>query len=463
MSDTSRRVLISCIVIIVVLCLCASAVAIASALGLIVTRSNGPVLQIPGFSNQGSNPVTPQPTATMTEVDIQAKMDEIQKQVIELRGLQPNGEVKRALMTPAELRQRVIDDFQKEYNPEDARDDTLALAAFGLLPADFNLHDFLVDLYSEQIAGFYDRKTKEMFVIQGESFLGPERMTYAHEYTHALQDQNFDIEKGLNYNDASCKNDTERCAAILALIEGDASLLETDWLKSDATTQERKEIMDFYGNLKSPVYDSAPDYLKADFLFPYQQGLNFVQTLHDEGGWKAVDEAYHNPPVSTEQIMHPERYPGDLPVSVSIPDVSAVLGKGWIEISDGVLGEWYTFLVLGNGNLPDTRLSERQAQNAAEGWGGDTYFVYYNETEKATTLILVTEWDKEKEANEFWRAFEQYGTARFGTPEEKSSNTITWSSANTASVFSWSGTRTIWIIAPEANTVQQLKGLIEGQ
>jgi hypothetical protein len=178
---------------------------------------------------------------------------------------------------------------------------------------------------------------------------------------------------------------------------------------------------------------------------------------------EAVNEAYLNLPVSTEQILHPERFPVDQPVPVAMPDVNAALGTGWEEISQGVLGEWYTFLVLGSGVQPNTRLSERQAKNAAEGWGGDAYAVFYNEEEEATSLILITEWDEEKDASEFWRAFEQYGTARFGTPQEKSDDTITWTSDPINSLFTRSGSRTIWIMAPEVDMVNQLKVLTENQ
>jgi hypothetical protein len=81
-------------------------------------------------------------------------------------------------------------------------------------------------------------------------------------------------------------------------------------------------------------------------MFPYMSGMEFAQSLFDRGGWDAIDAAYANPPVSTEQILHPDRYPADQPVTVELPDLQSVLGDGWTELYTNVLGEWYTYLIL---------------------------------------------------------------------------------------------------------------------
>ena len=215
MDDSSRRVLISCIVIVIVICLCLSVASIAGTVGVLLFRKNPISINLPIKNSD------PPPETRLTDVEIEQQMDEIQTQVSELRGLPSTGPVSRALLTSDELRQHVLDDFLKDYTPEEAQNDAISLAAFGLLQSDFDLHSFLLELYSEQIAGFYDHETKEMFVVQGESFQGSERLTYAHEFQHVLQDQNYDIQNGLNYKDEVCEIESERCAAIQALLEGD--------------------------------------------------------------------------------------------------------------------------------------------------------------------------------------------------------------------------------------------------
>jgi hypothetical protein len=323
------------------------------------------------------------------------------------------------------------------------------------------LRNFLLELYSEQIAGFYDQKTKEMYVVQGESFQGSERMTYAHEFTHVLQDQNYDIQNGLNYKDDTCKLESERCAAIQALLEGDASLSELIWFQTYATDQDKKDILAKYSDYKSPVYDNAPDFMKEDFLFPYQQGQEFVQTLYNQGGWNAIDQAYKDLPTSTEQILHPEKYPSDQPVSVSLPDLSTSLGSGWKEVDKGVLGEWYTYLVLAHGQDPHSRLSEKTASTASQGWGGDAYAVYYNKDTNQTTMSLKTVWDSQKDAEEFIQAFETFSTDRFGQPATQTNGSVTWETSDSFTGLYHQGSQTVWIYAPDENTAQSFLPQIE--
>lgn len=484
MDNTTRRIVASCAVILLVICVCLSIATISGAGLFILNRSGAsapPILEtsLPtqpttasptaetlepetateppreGTNESPTSQPTPQADSTAPQsslpLEITRQMDQIQKELIDLRELQPNQPVERELLTPEQLRQRVIQDFLKDYSKEEARHDAISLAAFGLLKPGFDLYDLNVDLLSEQVAGFYDDETKKMYIVQGEGFQGPERLTYAHEYDHALQDQNYDIENGLNFNDKACEKDTERCAAVQSLLEGDASLLEIEWLSTYASPQDLTDIQRFYSNYQSPVYDSAPAFLKEDFIFPYTYGQSFVNYLHDEGGWNALDQAYKNPPVSTEQILHPEKYPNDTPVSVSLPDLSARLGEGWQEVDRGVMGEWYTYLILAFGLDQHARIGEAESQAAAAGWGGDAYEVYYNEQKDETLMVLQTTWDSQKDAAEFGTAFQQYADARFG-----SSGGQIWEIPGTYLQFHINGLATTWLQAPDSATAQSV-------
>ncbi|HZD57657.1 MAG TPA: hypothetical protein VE136_13070 [Anaerolineales bacterium] len=249
---------------------------------------------------------------------------------------------------------------------------------------------------------------------------------------------------------------TEHCAAVQSLLEGDASLLEIEWLSTYASSQDLTDIQRFYSNYQSPVYDSAPAFLKEDFVFPYVNGQSFASALHDQGGWKAVDEAYKNPPVSTEQILHPEKYPNDTPVTVSLPDLSNSLGNGWQEVDHGVLGEWYTYLILAFGSDQNARIGETESQTAAAGWGGDAYKVYYNERNDGTAMVLQTTWDSHADAAEFGTAFQQYANTRFGTSKSNIAAGETWETAGTYVEFHASGLTTTWLQAPDAATAQAM-------
>ncbi|NIM92997.1 MAG: hypothetical protein GTO18_04710 [Anaerolineales bacterium] len=400
-------------------------------------------------------------TATPTESsstyitpELSAEMDELQNQVEELRGLEPTGPVKRTLLTPEELRENVINDFFEDYTEEEARDDARVLALMGLLDEDFDLYNFYIDLYSEQVAGYYDDELEQMFVVQGVEFGGTERLTYTHEYNHVLQDQTFDIEEGLNLSDEACEDDGERCSAIIALLEGDAVLLEEQWLRTYATTKDYSDILEFYENFESPVYDSAPAFLQDDLLFPYIYGIEFVSHEHMEGGWPAVDELYRNPPTTTEHILHPGRYPWDQPRIIQAPDLTSALGNGWREIEIDVLGEWYTHLMLSE------YIDQDVSFEAAEGWGGDTYVALYQDDLNEGSILLLTTWDTVDDAREFFGAFTDYGDERFGAGS-KSINQATWDTAGENVLFELWGNQTLWILSPNAETTDRIREAVE--
>ncbi len=384
-----------------------------------------------------------------------SQMETIQEQVIHMRGLSPNGTFSREMLSTEQLRQELIETFEEEMNEFDSWEYTLALSIFGLLNEDFDIYHFHIDLLTEQIAGYYDHESKEMVLIAGTEFGGPERLTYAHEYTHALQDQNFDIENGLGYNDEACEGDSERCAAIEALLEGDATLSETQWFLHYATDEDHADLMAFYNDMEMPNMDQASAFLGQDLLFPYQYGYDFVQNLFDRGGWEAVNQAYQNPPVSTEQILHPERYPSDVPVPMNLPDLLPILGEGWNEVEGDVIGEWYIYLILAFGLDEDARINESRAARAAEGWEGDAYAVYHHAHNQSTAMVFKSLWETPNETKEFVNAFTTYATRRFGDPTEQNES-IFWKDENGIHAFYWEDTSTIWIFAPDQVTAESI-------
>ena len=465
----NKRIGITCLVILVSACLLIGIIA-AAGVGVYLWDQNNPQLTITAaptlaiLPNATSCPVdsclAPTINATAAVVPttelpkrIARSMDQIQEEVIEIRGLQPNTEIPRALLTPDQLRQNVIDDFLAEYTQDDADQDVITLSILGLLPSDFDLMTFYEDLYSEQIAGYYDNETKEMYVVSGSGFNGPEKMTYSHEFTHILQDQNYDFENGLRLSDEACGEESERCAATSALIEGDASLTEYLWYFQYATDQDQSDVQTFYESFQSPVYDSAPEYMKSDFLFPYSSGQEFVQVLHDQGGWQAINNTYANPPVSTEQILHPSRYPGDTPVKVNLPDLTSALGEGWEQIESDVVGEWYAYLILAKGYAPESKLDDAVAREAAEGWGGDAFQVYHNANSDQTVLIMKTTWDTGWDAKEYYEAFTQYGETRWGSPDSQGDALTSWQTDSQLATIQCNSPTTLVVIAPNKITI----------
>ncbi len=385
------------------------------------------------------------------DAELRAAMDCIEEQVMTLRGLQTTAPVERILLTQSQLRQRIIDDFLAEYSEEEARDEVLVFSLFGLLPQDFDLYNFYIDFFEEQIAGFYDDSQEEMAVICGSGFSGWERLIYSHEFTHALQDQTYDLEEGLGFNEESCDLDSQRCAGIQALIEGDATLLQLQWMNAYASQEDLVQAMEYINNLDTPVFNSAPAFLSKDLLFPYEAGMNFVNSIFRDGKWAAVDAVYQDPPSSTEQILHPERYPHDGPVKLIVPEALNSLESGWILLEADTLGEWRTQLVL------TEQLLRSAAEPAAEGWGGDVYHVYHNESNGENLLLLVTQWDTIKDVHEFSAAFIDYLEARFGELTSTSSYVSVWDSTEAYVYFERNSNQTLWILAPDSDRADVLR------
>lgn len=366
-------------------------------------------------SGQANEPVT----LTVTIVDSSAALfltgpdpnaelrATIEANVVELRGLAPLEPVQPTLFTTAQLQQRVTEDFD-DYTPEEAARDALVLSAFDFIEPDFDLYSFFIDLYSEQISGFYDPQTAEFVVVSDDDHLDPyEQTVHAHEYVHALQDQYYELGR---LSDGSL--DSEAGAALRALAEGDATLVQFLYIFGGYLT--RAEINELAGSLEgveSAVLDDAPPLFANQLEFPYTYGLEFVRYLFAEsGGFEGVDAAWANLPQSTEQIIHPERYlAGDLPQLVSLVPLTGTLGSGWQQLDEDIFGEFYLRQYLGQ------QLDEEAVDQAATGWGGDRYTVFWNATAEQLVMALRLAWDTAVDKAEFTDLYAAYPAALFGT------------------------------------------------
>ncbi len=450
-----RTVLITVVIVIVVTCVCFSVLGLTGLGVSLVWPLNR---QTEEFTPPVEEPVLPPDDESHLSPELKTAMDQIQTEVIRIRGLTPTDSVPRTLISSDELQDIVVNDFFADYSETDASQDVVMLSMLGLLPEGFDLRQFYLALYGEQIAGFYDDDIKAMYVVKGMGFGGSEKLTYAHEYTHVLQDQVFDLQEGLGYNDEACEVDSERCAAVQALIEGDATLTETIWFQSYATDDDYQDVLDFYNAFESPVFDSAPPYMAADLYFPYEKGQVFVQLLYNEGGYAAVDAAYRNLPVSTEQILHPDRYPDDVPLTVILPDLAESMGAGWSLLDQNVMGEWYTYLILSQAFDESHRIDETQAETAAEGWGGDGYGFYTNESTGEMVFFLDSLWDTNADASEFAAAFKTYASQRWDSVDLDIGDVSAWSNDSFTILFSHEKDRTIWVMSPTPAMSQMILG-----
>lgn len=342
-------------------------------------------------------------TSTGTLSDPNAELRaEIETAVSELRRLEPMEPVVTTLLTPEQLRQRVETDLLEEYNAAEVATDLLVLSSFDFLAPDFPLLDFTRDLYTEQIAGFYDPETNEFVVVSADDTLDAlEQATYAHEYIHALQDQHFDLDL---LDDETLNADAS--LALRSLAEGEATFVQSLYTLSGDLDIE--ELVAASTAVSTPVLDEAPPFFAQSLMFPYLTGSQFVTALHNQGDFDAVAYAWGNVPQSTEQIIHPDRFlADDFPQQVSLPPLTSTLGADWVLVEQDVLGEATLRFYL------QQQLNEDQVETAATGWGGDQYAVYHNPETDEVVMVLRHVWDTAQDSIEFAALYPNYPSRLF--------------------------------------------------
>ena len=369
---------------------------------VVVAGCGSPTTPPPASPTVPAGSATPGPSASggagpSTAVDPDPIYAAIEDQVVAIRGLQPKAPVDPKILDDAGIKAYIADSFAKD-NPADvlAANERI-LKAFGLLPADASLGDLYIKLLGGQVAGLYSPDDKTLYVVSrsGKGLGAAEKTTYAHEFDHALQDQNFDL--GTLQLDEIGQGD--RSFARLSLVEGDATLVMSIWQGSNLTPAEIGELL--AGAADDPstaLLLSMPPILRESLIFPYTSGLSFVQGLQTGGGWTAVNDLYAKPPASTEQIIHPEKYAaGEGPVAVTLPaDLAARLGSGWTKALEDSFGEFQLGVWL-RGN---TTIGAGAANDAAAGWGGDRIAVL-NGPNGTWAVVLRTAWDTAADAEAF--------------------------------------------------------------
>ena len=348
-----------------------------------------------------STPVlTPGPTAGPTEpagserpaTEIYA---EIRQAVIGIRDLQPSADVDPVTIDEAQLRVNFEKEFDRAQTPAQLKDSEDLLITLGLLPPGASLRAITLDFQAGQVAGYYSPEDDELFVVSRSGGVGPaEEATYAHEFTHQLQDQAFDL--GALGFDAIDQSD--QALARLALVEGDATSVQTTWMTQNLDARELGEVL--AAALDPEALEAlrrAPAYLRDTATFPYQDGFAFVSRLLADGGYDAIDAAYANPPDTTEQVLHPDLYfERDPAVEVAIPGgLAEQLGTGWTVGAQDTLGELILRIWLREGGVQVT-----DSLAASAGWGGDRVALLRG-PDGALSIALLTVWDTTTDADEF--------------------------------------------------------------
>ncbi|HXG66931.1 MAG TPA: hypothetical protein VNO70_17645 [Blastocatellia bacterium] len=363
---------------------------------------------VAGSARQGAASITKPDPAALNATN------EILKNISRLRGLEVKQPVKSGFKTHDEIEQSVLRDLDETTSPEEFAATGKTLILLGMIPKDFRLREYVVKLLREQVAGFYEPKTRE-FYLAAWLPVSEQKTVIAHELMHALQDQHFNLRRFEKWP----KGDSDAETAAHALVEGEATIvmfqyaIEQEGGRLDVTrlpsiTDSLLEQGNAEDKAKYPVLANAPTVLRESLQFPYVFGAGFVQAVLKNGSWQAVNRSYADLPASTEQIMHPEKYLNrDNPVQIELTDLTASLGPDWKKADADVNGEFGYRVLLAE------FINKGAARDAAAGWGGDRYALYEDGKTGALALAQFTTWDSARDAREFFDAYAERTEKRY--------------------------------------------------
>jgi hypothetical protein len=379
--------------------------------------------------------------------DVVAATPQIARAVEQIRELEFERLPRPELLTVGQLARRFEREAERTGEADELETDIQVLKMLGLVEADADLSGLLGEIAGD-VAGAYDPRTGDLFVISDA--IPPERavvdVTLAHELGHALEDQAFGL------------RDPETLA-------GDAALAEEALVEGSATAvmyQFAAEQNLLFDLITAESLDDAglaeiPPSIQAQILFSYLSGLEFVQELRRAGGdWNIIDIALRSrPPVSTEQVMHPQKYlRGEQPLPVSIA-ARPVLGKGWRRLDGDTVGEFDLLQLL------TLASADAAARKAAAGWGGGRFEMWRRGPASSDceapcrerhAIVVATRWDSPAEA----KGFAIHLSAYFDDALEGSRRGGGWALPGGSAAALRSGDAVVFALAPNPRTARRL-------
>jgi hypothetical protein len=334
------------------------------------------------------------PAAVPTNVvqgAIQEQILKIERDAAKVRGLTPKVDVNERFVNSDGMRAEITALRDKNYTREQARLGELELWLLRFVdePA-IGLYQLQADLLAEQVAGLYVPDENSLYVLNSGDKLEPlAQETVAHEFVHSLQDQYFNLKQLLAVDPKA----GDKLLAARSIVEGDATFSGLLYADEYMSRKDFEALATPQGD--STVLRSAPSIFQQELLFPYAQGVEFATNLYKRGGFQAINNALADPPHSTEQIMHPEKYlatPRDEPVPVGLAPLTGTLSAGWTYQDTSTIGEFELGVLLQDKNVPNPEM-------AASGWGGGQYDLYTRGTD--SLVFMGTIWDTEAYAKRF--------------------------------------------------------------
>ena len=337
----------------------------------------------------------------------QDKLHEVKLGLVKMRGLEFTSEVPIEVKSKEAIKEYLEASLVRDYGDDKLKNISLAYGKLGLFPQGLDLKEALLEFYSDQVVAFYDPKARKLFLpaemaggmaFNAVQFLAQRdimgEMVLAHELTHALQEQHFSIGEKLEI----LGND-DKTLALRCVVEGDALLAGfgylSGFLNEENITQVNDLVVGSIDEARSNLTEEIPVAIMEQLLFQYYGGVSFVSRYLSEQGWVGINQIYADPPLSTEQVLHPEKYIDnpDPPTRISLGDLSSLFSSRWTQIEDNILGELMVQVLF------TEFISKNRGTSVAKGWDGDR-FIAFRDGDKVS-FIWASIWDSTEDAKEF--------------------------------------------------------------
>ncbi|MGI8633504.1 MAG: hypothetical protein ACR2NA_13300 [Solirubrobacterales bacterium] len=338
----------------------------------------------------------------------------VSKRVEEIRSLRFRELPTPEVISNDQAREEGAAELRRSYPRRERLADEEVLKLLGLLEPGADLQEIGSEIYGGQVAGFYDTRKERLAVVSGAKTGSTEaELTLAHELTHALEDQRFSLRDDADQDD--------RALAYQSLVEGTATGVMVEYLRRHLSSSDALTDLLSGAGAEQASLEKLPPYVRAQLTFPYESGAGFVERLLREGGggWTLVDAALsERPPVSSEQILHPDVYlRGEEPDRVAL-DVGGALGDGWRRRDRGSLGEFDARQLLASAGRAN-------AERAAQGWGGGRFELWQRGSVEGCdapcrdrdVLAVGFRWDSARDAREFEQVLEAALQERGARPD----------------------------------------------
>ncbi len=394
------------------------------------------------------------------EAAIVAATSAVLEETSKIRELPILRPVKSGAQSRAEIESMLVKNLYEQMTTAEMHATEVTYRKFGLAPANFEYRPFIIKLLLEQIAGYYDPVTREFYLADWLE-LESQKPVMAHELTHALQDQHFNLRRFQKWP----HGDSDAQLAAHSLIEGDATVAMLIYMAKNPLV-----ALAFTRSLNTGVsteqFNQAPRALRESLIFPYLQGSEWATRVYRAEGFAGLSKAFTKLPLSTEQILHPEKYFSyEQPLKLTLPDLSSLLNaadkrasselssarplpaSSWKRIDSDVNGEWGYYLL-----LDQFLKSPAESRRAAAGWSGDRYDVYEGTNAGQVMIAQVSAWDTENDAREFFDAYVKRTELRYPNAKRLDSETDTrHPTPDTHNFYSWQ--------TSEGQVVIELRGL----